>query len=188
MDPITLTSIGAIALNEGVKFLYGQASELLKARRERRSSSQSAPPTGGAVEIVVAENERLDQQLGRVSVNLQEIEENADILAALTNSLTPYAQGWETLRLENRAQIEAVEQLRAILEGLYGQRITFRGEDRQPTGTRVDAEQILGTVRGAVSAVRAGTVGRGTSIHSRQQADEVAEGATLIGLDAEKME
>jgi hypothetical protein len=45
-EPVTLTaaSIGAVALTEGIKFLYGQAGELLKRWRERKE--QTGPESG----------------------------------------------------------------------------------------------------------------------------------------------
>jgi hypothetical protein len=50
-DPITLAALGAVALSEGVKFLYGQAGELLKRRREQRASA--ALPVGAGLVIHV---------------------------------------------------------------------------------------------------------------------------------------
>ena len=41
-DPITLGAIGAIALTEGVKFLYTQAGALIESWRKRRDAKTSA--------------------------------------------------------------------------------------------------------------------------------------------------
>jgi hypothetical protein len=35
-DPLNLSVFAVEALNEGIKFLYGQATELLERRRERK--------------------------------------------------------------------------------------------------------------------------------------------------------
>lgn len=40
---ITLAAVGTVALTEGVKFLYGQAAELLKRWRERRDAAKTTP-------------------------------------------------------------------------------------------------------------------------------------------------
>jgi hypothetical protein len=40
---ITLAVVGTVALKEGVKFLYGQAGELLKLWRERRDAVKTIP-------------------------------------------------------------------------------------------------------------------------------------------------
>ena len=37
-DPLTLSALTASALTEGIKFLYGQAAELLKRKRERSTA------------------------------------------------------------------------------------------------------------------------------------------------------
>ena len=37
MDPITLTSVGTVVIAEGIKFLYGQASDLLKRMQDARN-------------------------------------------------------------------------------------------------------------------------------------------------------
>ena len=44
MDPLTLSAIGGTILVEGIKFLYGQAGELLKSWRERRQKGDAAEP------------------------------------------------------------------------------------------------------------------------------------------------
>lgn len=36
VDPLTISAIGAVAITEGIKFLYGQAGEILKRWRERK--------------------------------------------------------------------------------------------------------------------------------------------------------
>ena len=38
VDPLTLSTIGAVALTEGIKFLYEQAGEVLKRWRERKDA------------------------------------------------------------------------------------------------------------------------------------------------------
>ena len=40
---ITLAVVGTVALKEGVKFLYGQAGELLKLWRERHDAVKTTP-------------------------------------------------------------------------------------------------------------------------------------------------
>jgi hypothetical protein len=40
---ITLAVVGTVALKEGVKFLYGQAGELLKRWREKREAVETPP-------------------------------------------------------------------------------------------------------------------------------------------------
>jgi len=42
IDPLTISAIGAVAITEGIKFLYGQAGELLKRWRERKDAAKDA--------------------------------------------------------------------------------------------------------------------------------------------------
>src|SRR4029453_12668768 len=42
-DPLTLAAVGALALAEGIKFLYGQAGEVLKRWRERKATAATGP-------------------------------------------------------------------------------------------------------------------------------------------------
>ena len=39
-DPFTLAAVGAVAITEGIKFLYGQAGEVLKRWRERKAAGK----------------------------------------------------------------------------------------------------------------------------------------------------
>ena len=41
-DPITLTLVGTVVLTEGIKFLYGQAGELIKRWRERKDAADAS--------------------------------------------------------------------------------------------------------------------------------------------------
>ena len=40
-DPFTLSSLGAVAITEGIKFLYAQAGQVLKRWREKREQQEA---------------------------------------------------------------------------------------------------------------------------------------------------
>ena len=42
VDPLTLSAIGVVAITDGIKFLYGQAGEILKRWRERKDTAKDA--------------------------------------------------------------------------------------------------------------------------------------------------
>src|SRR5215813_6724051 len=44
-DPITLAALGTLAVTEGVKFLYGQAGELIKYWREKKKAAAAPAAT-----------------------------------------------------------------------------------------------------------------------------------------------
>src|SRR5947199_10744351 len=52
VDPLTLSTIGAVALTEGIKFLYEQAGEVLKRWRERKNTVKDASPQQDKTESV----------------------------------------------------------------------------------------------------------------------------------------
>jgi hypothetical protein len=63
----------------------------------------------------------------------------------------------------------------------YGQRFTFRGEQRDPTGSRVSVTQVLGDVTGDVLGIEA-DVAPGAGAHVRQQATTVQPGGSITGF------
>ena len=50
--------------------------------------------------------------------------------------------------------IADIDGLRRVLESIYGQRITFRGEDREQSGTRVTVEANIDQVTGRFTGIK----------------------------------
>jgi hypothetical protein len=160
VDPLSLTAVGAIALTEGVKFLYAQAGELLKYRRERKQAPELRPPAdvlAGSVEPAPPNDERL--------------EELAPALADGWNALATYAQGIEEIDPSDPELRRRVDDLRRALEVVYGQRITFQGETRPPSGPLIENEvragqaEILNSRVGVVETAHGGmSVKQGTDV------------------------
>jgi hypothetical protein len=71
--------------------------------------------------------------------------------------------------------------VRAVLEAAYGQRFTFRGEQRDRTGTRVSVSQVLGQVAGTVLGAEA-DVAPGSGVDVHQQVTTVAPGGSVTGF------
>jgi hypothetical protein len=63
------------------------------------------------------------------------LDRHADQLAGLRGLLQAYAEGDKDVRPGDRQLLEQVEAARLLLEQVYGQRITFAGENRPATGT-----------------------------------------------------
>jgi hypothetical protein len=102
-------------------------------------------------------------------------------LVELTGRLSPYAQDQVDIEPADTEFAEHVERLRTMLERVYGQRFTFRGEQREPTGSRVIVRQKLGTVEGAVVGAHA-DVGAGGELLVDQDAASVKSGGGLTGF------
>jgi hypothetical protein len=165
-DPLTLGVVGGWAALEGIKFLYGQAAELLKAWRERRSD---APDDSLAVPVI--HSEVLDAPVTSSEVNAELLRQERDAIGRLAGALAPYAQGLLDIDPDDADLADNAGRMRAMLEGVYGQRFTFRGEDRDPTGTRVTIKQVLGDVKGQATGAE-GNV-RSGQLAVDQRADSV---------------
>jgi len=167
-DPLTLSVVGGWAALEGIKFLYGQAAEVLKGWRERRH------------DVPIQASEALDGVPEQRPLDAEVVAVEAKALGELAGGLAPYANGMLDIDLQDAALGERAGQVRAILEAIYGQRFTLRGEDRDPTGTRVRVDQVLGEVEGDVMGVEADS-GAGADIGVRQSAQTVKKDGSITG-------
>ena len=179
---MTLTVLGGVAATEGIKFLYGQASELLKAWRERRQKARDqAPGESKDLDVPILESSVLD---GRPVARLADrvvVEREHGALVELSGALSPYALGQVDVDLTDAELAQRAGRLRALLEAIYGQRFTFRGEDREPTGSRVTVSQALGVVEGDVLGAEA-DVSAGGSLLVEQRADAVRQRGSVTGF------
>jgi hypothetical protein len=174
-DPLSLAVLGGAAATEGIKFLYGQAAEVIKSWRARRKDREQP------LEVPIVENSVLDAQPTGTTVDPAVLERADTTMLKLWQHLAPYAQDLETVEDTDMELARAAGELRALLEAAYGQRFTFRGERREPTGTRVSVEQVLGTVAGLAVGVE-GDIGPAATVEVRQNAEEVTAEGTVIGV------
>ncbi|MGH3797335.1 MAG: hypothetical protein ACRDSP_20875 [Pseudonocardiaceae bacterium] len=186
-DPITLAALGAVALSEGIKFLYGQASELLRARKERRLEAELGGKLPTAVQMSVPDSTPLDNGAVHFTADAQTLEEHHAKLAELAARLAPYAQDWTDIDPADVSILTATDQLRMLLEAVYGQRLTFQGEQREESGTRVDVRQLLGNIDGAVAGVRAKNISGEAQVSVSQTAEGVGVDGKLTGIEADRI-
>ena len=165
-DPMTLALLGGAAATQGITFLYAQASELLKAWREKRAATPPASPA-------------LDAPPTPRPADMAVVEQRQRSLALLRAALSPYALGDVEIDLGDEELAARAGELRELLEAVYGQRFTFRGEQREPTGSTVTVRQVLGTVEGNVVGAKA-DVGGG-SLRVDQEAETVR--GSLLGFE-----
>ncbi len=102
-------------------------------------------------------------------------------LVRLSGALSPYAQGQADIDLTDAELAEQAGRMRALLEAVYHQRLTFRGEKRDPTGSHVTVRQALGIVEGQVLGAAA-TVGSRGDLLVEQEAEQVKEGGSVTGF------
>jgi hypothetical protein len=181
-DPLTLTLLGAAA-TEGIKFLYSQASAVLAEWRRRRDPA-SSPAAAAEARVPIVENRVLDGEPADPVVDLAVLDRQDMPLVRLLGALSPYALGQVDVDPADAELQETAGRLRALLEAAYGQHLTFRGERRDPTGSRVTVNQVLGDVQGRVVGAHA-SVGPGGDTAIDQRAQTVGQNAEVVGFEGD---
>lgn len=179
VDPLSLTVLGGVAAAEGIKFLYGQAAELIKAWNSRRAQDKDE-----AIDVPIIPADMLDRPPAAAKVDTGVLEAQQGTLVRLSGSLSGYALGLVPVTVQNDDLAADAGQLRAILEAIYGQRFTFRGEQRAPTGTRVTIEQSIVELQGLAVGLR-GRAADGGETAIRQDVGVVGPEAKLYGQISE---
>jgi hypothetical protein len=180
-EPITLAVVGAVALTEGIKFLYGQAGELIKWWRERKSKTN--PPPSEPITVALPKD-TFEGSLQPVTIRPEAVERLEDSVMDLRRSLNEYAEGLAEIDPDDPKLLELVDGLRLALEAAYGQRLTFRGEQRPPSGTTVTGEAFVKEVEGRIAGVRARAIS-GADVHGKAVADRAHHGGEVYGVEAD---
>lgn len=170
VDPLSISALTA-ALAPTFTFLYARLSGLLDRRRG------IAEETPEAVETP----EVLEGRLAPLQADPAVVDSRWSELLSLAGSLGVYERNPERLVPGDTVLLRDLERLRGLLEEIYGQRITFRGEQRASTGTRV--RQKIRNVTGTTVGVR--TTDTGYSADVDQDIDTVEAGGWVIGVQAD---
>lgn len=177
-DPLTLSVLGGVVLSEGVRFLYRQAEELIKAGRRRRADAGDPKPETAEVPSVPTE---VLESAPPTEVDGAGLDRATDRLAELAEPLAPYARGEAAVDGGDTALLEAADRLRTLLEQVYGRSITFRGEPREAGTTRVAVEQKVGDVEGDAVGLEADSVAGPADVRVRQESGRVAADGSVTG-------
>jgi hypothetical protein len=178
MEPLTLAAVGTMALTEGIKFLYAQAGELIRWRRERRKEQPA---------VVAEAEDALEGRLAQPEVDVDAFDRLAPDIKALAGRLGNYANGLDEVVENDEDVVAAADALRTALEAVLGQRITFKGEPREASGTVVKGRVDVGEVEGYVAAVRARVIKGGTT-EGTVKADRVGEKGEAVAVDVGEIE
>jgi hypothetical protein len=190
-DPETTTLIavagtyGLSFFTETVKFLYGQATEVLKTRRERKKAGESQPGQEQQVTAVTTKElpDIFEGHLGPLQVDFEALEPVADELISLRKEIADYAEGIKDIDPEDRDMVAKVAAIRELLEVIYSQRITFKGEQREPSGPLVRGSVKVKELAGDATGVQSRLVTGGTVI-GQAEAEKVSSGGRLVGVEA----
>ena len=181
-DPLSLSAITGVVLSEGIKFLYGQAGQIIKHWNERKAKAAEARPKQSEP-LPVQAPPILDGTFAAPVIHYERVERLQSDLVTLMAGLGNYANGFEEANPNNHELLEQVDAVRQILEAIYGQAITFQGERRAHSGRPVIAgEADVDDVAWYAAAVRARSVTGGT-IRGHLRGTVVREGGEAIGVD-----
>src|SRR6266702_260584 len=102
VDPLSITAIGAVAITEGIKFLYGQAGEILKSWRGRKDAAKNASNQLNNTEPMdVKLPQVFEGQLSTPHIHFDVVEQVEDQLRELRKDLSDYADGIELVDVTN---------------------------------------------------------------------------------------
>jgi hypothetical protein len=158
-DPISMGALGGVVLTEGIKFLYKQAGEILKGWRERRAAAGRKSAESAPAQPDIVESPLLEGRLSADKVDYQAVERLEIQLREVRQELSGYADGIDPVDTADKSLLAKVDALRQMLEAVYQQRITFKGEHRPAGPTvegRIDVEQVAGYVAGVRARAIAG--------------------------------
>jgi hypothetical protein len=177
MEPLTLAALTGAVLTQGVTFLYAQAGELLRSRRERRADEKVTP----------VESDVVEGELEPIVPDWDAVRELEDDVRELRRQLSDYVEGGiEEPDPSDADLLRRVDALRRSLEVILRQRITFTGELRPDVGPAVAGQVAIAEVRGYAAAVRAGQV-TGGRVSGTAWIGTVHEGGQVIGVDADRI-
>jgi hypothetical protein len=162
-EPLTIT-LGTVALTEGVKFLYGQAGELLKRWRERRDAAKTAPSKESEPAVVELPADIFEGELSAPQIHYDKLTKVEPRLRELVGKIAPYQIDPESIDAKDENLLKAIDGLRRTLEVIYQQRLTFKGEaGRAPSGPLIEGEVDVEHALGDVAGVRIDKLTEGTA-------------------------
>jgi hypothetical protein len=186
-DPITLSVLGTVALTEGVKFLYSQASEVLKHWMERKDAAKEVAVQPAPTESVKIKLPPIFQgQLIEPQIHFDMVERVSKQLLELRGDLSNYAEGFIVVNTTDENLLQRIDVLRQLLEAVYQQRLTFKGEQRPPSGPMVTGQIDVEEVAGYAAGVRAREIKSG-EVKGHLKAERVESGGQAFGVEVDKV-
>lgn len=185
-DPITLSSVGTAVLTEGVKFLYKQAGEILKRWMKRGETREAAAQTGETEALELELSNAFDGQLVAPKIHFKAVKVLENELRELRKGFTDYIEEIDEADYKDEDFLSKIDALRQCVEAIYQQRLSFKGEERQPSGPVVEGELNVKQVAGYAAAVRAKTIASG-EVKAKAEADRVETEGKFLGVDADKI-
>lgn len=178
MEQFTVGALGALTAAEAVKFLFGQATEVISRWRDRRAGRAVSP----TVEVAEADAAGVEDPPSSLVIDFDAVDRLHEDITALAEALAGYASGLREVPAGDSHVAEVTDALRRALEVVYDRDLTLAGEDRGGRGPAVHGRADAKTVSGSIAGVRAKLV-RGGTIHGVARATYVS--GALSGVDAD---
>jgi hypothetical protein len=153
---MSLSPLGTMVLQAGVKFLYEQAMAALKRKLEPKAVPQP-PPRLPPI---------FDEVSGPLSYNLDKVEALEEPLRKLSQVISKWANGSEPVNPGNPELIMTTAALRLAMEQVFQQRLTFKGEQRSDDGLLGQPLALVGGLLNDVLALKPLGLGQGAGSNS----------------------
>jgi hypothetical protein len=137
LQTVPLQTVPHDQLLLGLGFLYERLVDVLDSRGSSLAGVVVEPSKSG-----------LDAAVGPLIPDPVAVQMRRPDMARLREQLTPIVAGG--VPQVDTAFQQRLGELRDALEDVYGQRLTFDGEQRETTGTKVAVRQEIDTVQGLV--------------------------------------
>ena len=173
-DPTDLSMVVSSALPATFTFLYQRLDALLSRHRADPGGTQPEEAPEIPTELVGELELPLHADQCRVQARLAE-------LRAYALGLAHYRGNLVAISSEDPLLLQTLRDLRGALEDIYGQRLTFHGERREPSGPF--SEQRYGKIAGEVVGMEAANAIRGRTT-SKITAESVERGGRVVGMRA----
>ncbi len=170
-DTVAIPVLAGAALAQGITFLYGQAAEVLRIRREGKAAQRTTLTVPAAFEPL---GFAVTPDLGILEARAGELATLFGMTGILAARAADEIDGADPLL---RTCFGGV---RDVLEEVYGARFTFIGEDRPARRVQQSVDDVKAPTTGMkLRGARAATVG-GEVV---QRVGTVHRGAELTGME-----
>ncbi|GAA2133294.1 hypothetical protein GCM10009760_09300 [Kitasatospora kazusensis] len=178
-DGLGFPMLATSALTQAIGFLYRRAEVVLDHRAARRTSAAPLPAEQLPDVVVGDPGDALGFDLTGVTDDL------AERLESMVDVLGMYAENERLVDSQDERLRRVLGRTRALLEVVYGRRITFVGEDRPASGMRIVNK--AGDVHGISRALKARRVSSQASVDVEHTAQVVHRGAEMTSVEIDDL-